>query len=1034
MTYTDCWFSPGPNLNLILGPNGSGKSTIVCALCIGFAASSKVLGRADNVKDFVKRGEQSGWVEIHIQENENKTMSIRRTLMKASNSSTWLVNGSRATLTEVQKHVKRLNVQIENLCQFLPQDKVVSFAKLSPEELLKETEKAISTESCGTGSLYDKHCELERFHSDSERLTRYIQTYKTKLGNLLAQKNELERDVDKVKQKQKVEEDKAWAEKKMKWVIYDDVKAKYLECKEAFAKAKDMHKKKAGALATTEKKVKKLEQVEKKLSEKAGASVKEVRALNESLAKGQQKVDDGFRATEGIEDQISTFAEEKAQHETKVSDLERDLEDLARELEVWQDKEKSGQSTFTGQHQERLSEIKTQVQGYHEEHSQHRQKLNKIKRVKDKVSVTLGYIEEKLSSFTDSTTQRIEAAGRLNPSVKVLGARRWIEENQNRFRGRVYGPLAAEVQVAHDQHAVYLENQVPQYVWQSFVASYSDDRDILQMELNKKRRMGVTVLYTPQSGPLSHPHGDADRYKNLDVAHTMDETFEAPMVVKNVLKDMAGINMAYIGTAYTQRQIEQAGQRGERPAWRGTPISNLWTPETRYMKTKSRYDGHESLRTNAVRPSRLLVQGGGQGDQAQERADLQREKDQQMKELGSIEREIEELESKLAELDASIDSHDKEKKKLLGLKNQSAKKIKAIKMAQTNKSRILAKLKLKSYTAEEEAELASERVKSVRKTARSAISCVKAFSVLADKHFASVPLHMEQEVAQENIMADRITLRHHKEEANVAALTVDKVQTLFELDRAKLKKAKEEAEASQKLTDESRSQFDKYPSKKEELEEVIIKLQSKINALAISDPNILEEYEQVTKAIDEVQATLLSNEEDYNNFETNLRKKEEAWLNPLQDVVKRVNEKFTSLFADLGFVGEVRLKPSGEGYHKYRLEIHVKFHDKDNLQILTSTVQSGGERSVSTIIYLIALQQLTPCPFRVIDEINQGMDPTNERLVFKKLVEEACIPGSPQCFLLTPKLLPSLHYSDEVTVVNIFNGPFMSLERELRFI
>ena len=30
------------------------------------------------------------------------------------------------------------------------------------------------------------------------------------------------------------------------------------------------------------------------------------------------------------------------------------------------------------------------------------------------------------------------------------------------------------------------------------------------------------------------------------------------------------------------------------------------------------------------------------------------------------------------------------------------------------------------------------------------------------------------------------------------------------------------------------------------------------------------------------------------------------------------------------------------------------------------------ERSVSTILYLVSLQDLTHCPFRVVDEINQG--------------------------------------------------------------
>lgn len=34
--------------------------------------------------------------------------------------------------------------------------------------------------------------------------------------------------------------------------------------------------------------------------------------------------------------------------------------------------------------------------------------------------------------------------------------------------------------------------------------------------------------------------------------------------------------------------------------------------------------------------------------------------------------------------------------------------------------------------------------------------------------------------------------------------------------------------------------------------------------------------------------------------------------------------------------------------------------------------QSGGEKSVSTMFFLLALQDVTTCPFRVVDEINQG--------------------------------------------------------------
>ena len=71
------------------------------------------------------------------------------------------------------------------------------------------------------------------------------------------------------------------------------------------------------------------------------------------------------------------------------------------------------------------------------------------------------------------------------------------------------------------------------------------------------------------------------------------------------------------------------------------------------------------------------------------------------------------------------------------------------------------------------------------------------------------------------------------------------------------------------------------------------------------------------------------------------------------------------------------------------------------------------------------LQDVTVCPFRVVDEINQGMDPINERKVFMQLVESACRPNTPQCFLLTPKLLPALPFTPAVQVLQIWNGAYI---------
>ena len=64
-------------------------------------------------------------------------------------------------MAAVKELVASFNVQLDNLCQFLPQDKVAAFASMSPKQLLFETEKAI-----GNAELFDQHQELTTRKAD----------------------------------------------------------------------------------------------------------------------------------------------------------------------------------------------------------------------------------------------------------------------------------------------------------------------------------------------------------------------------------------------------------------------------------------------------------------------------------------------------------------------------------------------------------------------------------------------------------------------------------------------------------------------------------------------------------------------------------------------------------------------------------------------------------------------------------------------------------------------------------------------------
>ena len=146
-------------------------------------------------------------------------------------------------------------------------------------------------------------------------------------------------------------------------------------------------------------------------------------------------------------------------------------------------------------------------------------------------------------------------------------------------------------------------------------------------------------------------------------------------------------------------------------------------------------------------------------------------------------------------------------------------------------------------------------------------------------------------------------------------------------------------------------------------------------------------------------------------------------VNGIQTMIDTINHKFRDLMDRMNFAGEVQLK-KGEhdlDFKNYGLEIKVKFHDKDKLQPLSSSVQSGGEKSVTTALYMMALQDMTQVPFRCVDEINQGMDARNEKCVWEILVDTAN-EHSAQFFYLAPKYPQGLQFEKNMHIHVCFNG------------
>jgi chromosome segregation ATPase len=234
----------------------------------------------------------------------------------------------------------------------------------------------------------------------------------------------------------------------------------------------------------------------------------------------------------------------------------------------------------------------------------------------------------------------------------------------------------------------------------------------------------------------------------------------------------------------------------------------------------------------------------------------------------------------------------------------------------------------------------------------------------------------------------------------------------------------------------------------EEAEAALDEQQAKANTID-DNPDVALQYEKLKAEIVETKDELENLADTKEAKQTDIDRLRAPWENALQNSLEKVNVLFAKYMAELGCAGQIVLTrgdavvaPSQEdktaqaasNFDQWGVEIQVKFREKAKMAVLSAQRHSGGERSVSTIMYLMALQELMVSPFRCVDEINQGLDERNERLVFKRIVENSTKPPrrgdlanhSGQYFLITPKLLPNLYDMEEeaVTVHVITNGPY----------
>lgn len=109
--------------------------------------------------------------------------------------------GRKKTAKEVATEMKRLNIQIDNLCQFLPQDRVVEFAQMNPRQLLVETQRAVCDKDVQAmhEALKDAYGKLTEERANASVNAEQLKLHEKKLERL-------ESEVERFREKQKLKD------------------------------------------------------------------------------------------------------------------------------------------------------------------------------------------------------------------------------------------------------------------------------------------------------------------------------------------------------------------------------------------------------------------------------------------------------------------------------------------------------------------------------------------------------------------------------------------------------------------------------------------------------------------------------------------------------------------------------------------------------------------------------------------------------------------------------------------------------------
>ncbi|MEM0286206.1 MAG: AAA family ATPase [Candidatus Methanomethyliaceae archaeon] len=197
-----------------------------------------------------------------------------------------------------------------------------------------------------------------------------------------------------------------------------------------------------------------------------------------------------------------------------------------------------------------------------------------------------------------------------------------------------------------------------------------------------------------------------------------------------------------------------------------------------------------------------------------------------------------------------------------------------------------------------------------------------------------------------------------------------------------------------------------------------------VNAHLMSLGDIPEDtpslYQAYLKTYNELKQKITTVSENRKKVLEELEERKKIWQNVMEKLIDEVNPIYREILNKVGGNGNIRLL-NMEDPDKAGIEITVGFRGSSPV-LLNAYSQSGGERAVATMAFLLALQHHLKSPIRAIDEFDVHMDPRNREAMMRMLFSFMSENPNVQFIVITPSQISIVSEFAHIIFVQIVHG------------